>query len=108
MGALAFLIVPRFLTKTYAAVSVPCRTMNIKPELWDDGSWCLAIPGCGHGTKSYFLNSTAAEIWNLIDGRRSEEEIAEIISEKYSLSRKEAASAVKVLITSMKEQNLLV
>lgn len=57
--------------------------------------------------KVHSLNVTAMEIWNLCDGRRGIEEIAERIISKFDVSRDQALSDIKKTVEKFKDQNLL-
>ncbi len=99
-----------FLKKLNARVnSVPLqRVMNLEAMPESDGSWVLEIPGCKNGEKYFYLNSSAREVWELIDATNTTGDIAAIISERYSISGADALEAVQTLVSSMREHHLVI
>jgi len=53
-------------------------------------------------TSVYTLNETGAFIWELIDGKKSVEEIIEAVIDKYDVDREKATKDVFSLIDDMK------
>ena len=50
----------------------------------------------------YNLNPTAAQIWNLIDGKRSKAEIKKEIRKKYNVTEKKLDKEMKILFKDLK------
>jgi|GEM_PF-3801970 len=98
------------LNKLFArSEALPLRkVLNIPARLESDGTWSLEIETSRGGDKFFYLNRSAFEIWNLIDGRRTEKEIAALLAKTYGISSTEAEDAVTALTDSLKEQNLVV
>ncbi len=82
------------------------KTMSINPVEWADGTWSLET--FGSGNKSFYLNRAAREVWDLIDGKRTEDDICIVMSEHYELPLNEIKPSVLHLLESMKNQRLLV
>ena len=55
----------------------------------------------------YTLNETAAYIWDCIDGLRSQEDIAGILSEEYNIDKDAALSDVKDLVDDLENHNIV-
>jgi len=51
----------------------------------------------------YVLNDVAAMVWELIDGKRSLEEIRDAVSDRYDVSPEVAYSDIKELIGELEE-----
>ena len=67
----------------------------------DEGT--LLIPHkAGYGTgKIYKLNKTGCSIWGLIDGKRSVNEILDMLCQKYDASREELLCDIEDFIKAM-------
>jgi hypothetical protein len=50
----------------------------------------------------YSLNETGAEIWNLIDGKRTLLEIKKAVMKKYDVDEKKLSKELKELITDLR------
>jgi hypothetical protein len=69
-----------------------------------EGEAFIVIPQ----TSQYkILNSTGSRIWELIDGKRSRDEIAGIIADEYDVSREEALRDVGSFLDELKENGML-
>lgn len=53
------------------------------------------------------LNPTASEIWLACDGKRTEEDIARVIAEKYDVEIEIARADVVSVLEQLKEQKLI-
>ncbi len=86
--------------------------MNIKKGLVlrKVGDSYMVIP-VGEMSKHFHgmikLNSTAADVWQLISEGRSGEEVATIIADKYNVSLVKALSDVAALIQQMRDNNFI-
>ena len=55
----------------------------------------------------YPLNATAAQIWQLLDGARSLEEITKIIQGEFDAQKEDIESDVSSFISQLKEAGLI-
>lgn len=55
----------------------------------------------------FTLNDAAARIWELVDGRRSVDEIAETIHREYDVDHEQASSDVRSLLGQMEQARLV-
>ena len=69
-----------------------------------DGEIVLSDPRNGH---VYRLNSTAAEVWRLCDGRRTTSRIAECLTETYDVSLDSAVDHVEQIAARFGQANLI-
>jgi hypothetical protein len=53
------------------------------------------------------LNPTASRIWQLVDGSRSVEDIAAILTEEYEINQSQARQAVVDLLNELAEKRLV-
>jgi hypothetical protein len=53
------------------------------------------------------LNPTASKIWQLVDGSRSVEDIAAILTEEYEIGHSQAHQAVVDLLNELSEKRLV-
>lgn len=60
-----------------------------------------------HSGKTYAINATAAEVWELCDGRRMPDEIAAVLLERYEAAPGEVAGAVEALLTQLRHLGVL-
>ena len=56
----------------------------------------------------YTLNSIANEIWNLLDGQRTESDIVEMLARDYEVDVETLASDVNHALTEMQQEGLIV
>jgi Coenzyme PQQ synthesis protein D (PqqD) len=82
---------------------IPKPASDIETEIVE-GEVLLYHP---QGTRAVYLNSTAAIIWGLCDGRRSVREIIRLISESYPDAEK-LANDVIVTLRHLQESGALV
>jgi hypothetical protein len=69
-----------------------------------EGEAFIVIPQ----TSQYkILNSTGSRIWDLIDGKRSRDDIAGIIADEYEVSREEALRDVSAFLEELKDNGML-
>ena len=103
--------VPASLLKRLEAseTELPVRKVVRIPVLQEtDGTWALEVKTSSGRGKYFYLNRSALEIWELIDGTRTPGDIARELSDRYGISREESEKAVNQMIHSMKEQRLIV
>lgn len=55
----------------------------------------------------YTLSEVAAEVWALLDGKRSLDAIIDAVCERYDVERAEAAADVTALVTDLAEAALV-
>ena len=70
-----------------------------------DGEAVIVIPQKGVVT---VLNETGAEIWQLLDGRNSVEDIINIISSEFDVSRDQAEKDTLDFIEELMEKDMVV
>jgi methyltransferase-like protein len=83
--------------------SVPSRSPSIVTR--KTGNEYVLVPvtnNIADMTSVYTLNETGAFIWELIDGKKSVEEIIEAVIDKYDVDREKATKDVFSLIDDMK------
>jgi len=83
--------------------SVPSRSPSIVTR--KTGNEYVLVPVANNiadMTSVYTLNETGAFIWELIDGKKSVEEIIEAVIDKYDVDREKATKDVFSLIDDMK------
>ncbi len=84
--------------------SVPSRSPSIVTR--KTGNEYVLVPvtnNIADMTSVYTLNETGAFIWELIDGKKSVEEIIEAVIDKYDVDREKATKDVLSLIDDMKD-----
>ena len=65
----------------------------------DEGTLLIPLYKAGHGTgKIYKMNKTGCSIWELIDGKRSVNEILDMLCQKYDASREELLCGIEDFI----------
>lgn len=70
----------------------------------------LLIPICrklANMDRIFTLNTTGETVWNLLDGRRSVEEVARAVVERYDVSESVALSDVAELLAQFYEAGLV-
>jgi hypothetical protein len=55
----------------------------------------------------HHLNPTGAAIWGWIDGRRSEEEISEMLCQSYEVDKATALADIRELLKELMEKNII-
>jgi hypothetical protein len=53
------------------------------------------------------LNPTASRIWQLVDGSRSAEDIAVVLTEEYDVDFQQAWQAVNIMLNELSEKRLI-
>ena len=69
-----------------------------------DGQAFIVVP---QTTRYEILNGSGSRVWELIDGRRTGEEIAGIIAEEFDVSLEEARKDVGTFLEDLKEHGML-
>ncbi len=70
-----------------------------------DGEAVIVLPQKGSVT---VLNETGSGIWQLLDGRNSVEDIIDIISSQFNVSREEAEKDTLDFIKELEEKDMVV
>lgn len=58
--------------------------------------------------RSYRLNETAFEVWNLCDGELSADSIINNMAERYSVKRADIQKDIEETLKYMKEKNMII
>jgi len=69
-----------------------------------DGEAFIVVPGLGEYN---ILNSLGSRVWELIDGTRGFEEIVDVITAEYEVSRDEAQKDVTEFLDALREHQMI-
>ncbi|MBN1587339.1 MAG: PqqD family protein [Candidatus Omnitrophica bacterium] len=87
---------------------IPARNSDLAcGELADETILVCLDPDLGESELVTVLNESASAVWALIDGKRSVEEIIEILLEDYEVSRDELCQDVQDLLMDLCAKNVL-
>lgn len=84
--------------------SIPAHSPNLIWRVMNDGA-VLVSPEIG---KVRVLNEIGATIWQLIDGKKNVEGIAELLANEYEVSLEQVRSDLTTFISDLTERGLLV
>lgn len=56
----------------------------------------------------HMLNEVGTRVWELLDGTRSTEQIAEVLVQEYDVAQEEATYAVKKFVEELRQKDLVV
>jgi hypothetical protein len=84
-------------------IDVPAHAQGVLSQLVD-GEMVLVHPAQG---KVLVLNRVGARLWELADGRRSVEEMADIVADEYDVDLERARADALAFCTDLAERGVL-
>ena len=88
-----------------SATDVPKKVGNLVSRTNEDGT--VAVMSLELDDSIYSIDGVAAEVWDLIDGKRSIDQICRILLRKHSVSEERLRKDAGKLITSLRAARLI-
>jgi hypothetical protein len=82
----------------------PRRRTGVTFQELPDGSAVVVDEATG---SSYALNATAAQVWQLCDGRRTLDDIADALLDRYEATPEQVAESVASFVAHLRELSVL-